>query len=208
MRQLLDMESWARKEHFQFFRQFEEPFFGVCADVDCTAAYQRAQGGNGSFFLQYLHATLTAANQIEPFRYRIDGEQVWVYDQVHASPTIDRPGGTFGFAYIDYHEDFHQFTKQAQAEIHRVKGSTGLHPAVSGENVLHCSALPWINFTGLSHARKFSFADSCPKISFGKIKDQHGRKLMPVSVHVHHALMDGYHAGLFFQALEELMGKS
>ncbi|MCK7556445.1 chloramphenicol acetyltransferase [Chitinophaga sedimenti] len=205
MKQLLDIDNWARKEHFHFFRQFEEPFFGVCADVDCTGAYQRAQGGQGSFFLTYLHATLKAANAIEPFRYRINDGQVWVYDVVHASPTINRPDGSFGFAYIDYHEDFGLFEEAGNREIHRVRGSKGLAPAVSGENVLHCSALPWLSFTGLSHARAFSFADSCPKISFGKIKDQQGRKMMPVSVHVHHALMDGYHVGLFYERLTALL---
>ncbi len=205
MKQLLDIESWSRKEHYAFFRRFDEPFFGVCVEVDCTGAYQRAKQSNTSFFLHYLHATLQAANQTKPFRYRIDQGQVWIYDVVHASPTINRPDGTFGFSYIDYHEDFLIFEDAGRQEIKRVQHSTGLVPSVAGQNVLHCSAMPWLSFTSVSHARSFTFEDSCPKVSFGKMREHGGRKLMPVSIHVHHALMDGHDVAKFVDLLEELM---
>jgi chloramphenicol O-acetyltransferase type A len=205
MKQLLDLNTWARKEHFAFFSRFEEPFFGICVDIDCTKAYQRAKELDTSFFLYYLHRSLAAANQTTPFRYRIHDGQVWEYDTVNASPTINRPDNTFGFSYMDYYADFRAFEAEARKEVDRVRSSTGLVPAVSGENVIHYSSLPWLNFTSVSHARSFSFPDSCPKISFGKIKEQHGRKIMPVSVHVHHALMDGYHVAQYIAAYQEQM---
>ncbi|HTD92472.1 MAG TPA: CatA-like O-acetyltransferase, partial [Chitinophagaceae bacterium] len=68
----------------------------------------------------------------------------------------------------------------------------------------HYSSIPWLNFTSLSHARAFGFGDSIPKISFGKMSVNGDRRTMPVSLHVHHGLMDGYEVGQFvdkFQAL-------
>ncbi|PSL48309.1 chloramphenicol O-acetyltransferase type A [Chitinophaga niastensis] len=205
MKQKLALESWARKDQFDFFRQFEEPFFGVCVQIDCTKAYAAAKEQGASFFLYYLHKSLVAINAIAPFRYRITDNEVWEYDKVHASPTINRPDSTFGFAYMDFYEDFRQFETTAQQEIEKVQNSKGLIPAVSGENVIHYSSLPWINFTAISHARSFSFKDSCPKVSFGKMTTQNGQSMMPVSVHVHHALMDGYHVGQFVDYFQELM---
>lgn len=205
MKQLLDLNSWSRKDHFEFFSRFEEPFFGICVDIDCTTAYRRAKEQDTSFFLYYLHRSLVAANHTTSFRYRIIDGQVWEYEQVNASPTINRPDNTFGFSYMDYYEDYCEFEASARKEIDRVRNSTGLDPATSGENVIHYSSLPWLSFTGLSHARCFSFKDSCPKISFGKIKETHGRKIMPLSLHAHHALMDGYHAAQFINAYQELM---
>ncbi|MEZ2444856.1 CatA-like O-acetyltransferase [Chitinophaga sp. RCC_12] len=208
MKQLLDLDTWARKEHFNFFRQFEEPFFGITTDIDCTAAFNNAKASGDSFFLSYLHKSLAAANEVTPFRYRIAGDEVWVYDQVHASPTINRPDGTFGFAYMNFYEDAAAFEASSKAEIERVRQSTGLIPAVSGENVIHYSSLPWINFTAVSHARSFSFKDSCPKITFGKVKEAGDRKMMPVSVHVHHALMDGFHVAQFLEGFQRRMEMS
>lgn len=208
MKHLLDLDNWPRKDHFHFFKQFEEPFFGITVTIDCTKAYAKAKEEGISFFLYYLHKSLAAANTVESFRYRIKGNEILVYDEVHASPTINRPDGSFGFAYMDFHNDFGTFYAEALKETERVQNSKGLVPAVSGENVIHFSSIPWINFTSLSHVRSFSFNDCIPKISFGKMTEANGIKTMPVSVHVHHALMDGYHVGQFIERFQQLMDES
>lgn len=205
MKHQLAIADWNRKDHFHFFNQFDEPFFGVCVRLDCTNAYQFAKSSGESFFLTYLHRSLLAANRIEPFRYRISGDEVWIYDHINASPTINRPDGTFGFGYIDFFEDFQMFKVAAQAEMERVQTGTGLFPATSGENVIHYSAVPWLDFTQISHARSFRFKDSCPKISFGKMTDHGGQKTMPVSIHAHHALMDGLHIGQYIDCFQSLL---
>lgn len=207
MKKLVEIDTWNRKEHYRFFSQFEEPFFGVTVTLNCTTAYQAAKQKNSSFFLYYLFRALKSANELENFRYRIIGKDVYVFDQVHASPTINRPDGTFGFAYLDYEKEEHAFYKKGAQEIARVQQSTELLPAVSGENVIHFSAIPWLDFTALSHARSYSFPDSCPKISFGKVTEAHGVKSMPVSIHAHHGLLDGYHVGLFVDRFQELLNE-
>ena len=206
MKQALDLENWARKEHFNFFRQFEEPFFGVTVQIDCTNAYHKAKELSVSFFLYYLHCSLAAANEIEPFRYQISGDIVWKYDAVHASPTINRPDGTFGFGYLEFHPSFKEFNSKALIEIKKVQESKSLFPPVISDNIIHYSSIPWIDFSAISHARSFSYKDSCPKISFGKMSTKNGIRTMPVSIHVHHALMDGYHVGLFVEKFQQFLG--
>lgn len=205
MKTKLDLETWVRKDHFLFFNQFDEPFFSVCVNVDCTIAYQRAKELQVSFFLYYLYKSLEAANRIENFRYRILKNEVYVYNEVHASATINRPDGTFGFSYIDFKPTFSLFLDGAKMEIERVQNTTGLDPSVSGENVIHYSAIPWINFTALTHARHFSYKDSIPKMSFGQLTTIEGRKTMPVSITVHHGLMDGLQVGQFIDTFQTLL---
>ena len=205
MKTAIDIAQWIRKDHYQFFTQFEEPFFGITVSIDCTAAYLHAKKHTISLFQFYLYQALKAANNIENFRYRIIDKQVYLFNRIDASPTVHRPDGTFGFSYIDYSENEDVFYANATQIIEATKLSSGLIPAVSGENVIHFSALPWLNFTSVSHARCFSFADSCPKITFGKITEEHGKKIMPVAVHVHHALVDGYHVGLFIDGFQDGM---
>ncbi len=207
MKKLIDLDNWNRKEHFLFFSKFEEPFFGVTVKVDCTIAYQKAKEKGISFFLYYLYRALKAANEIENFRYRIIENQPYDFATINASPTINRPNGTFGFAYMDYFEDERQFYETALQEIENVRNSKSLLPAVSGENVIHFSAVPWLDFTSISHARSFSHPDSCPKISFGKMTENNRVKEIPVSIHVHHALMDGYHVGLFVEQFQNLLNE-
>jgi len=201
----VDIETWNRKEHFQFFNKFEEPFHGICVHVDVTNSYSNCKSEGISFFLKYLHLSLQAVNQVEAFKYRIIENEVYIYDQIDASPTIARENGSFGFSYIPYHAEFELFQKQAKDEIKRVQSETGLNPAVSGENVIHYSALPWIDFTGLSHARSFTFQDSCPKISFGKVTDNNGILKMPMSVHAHHGLVFGKDVADYISLFQELL---
>lgn len=207
MKKLIDLDNWNRKEHFLFFSKFEEPFFGVTVKVNCTTAYQKAKGKGISFFLYYLYRALKAANEVENFRYRIIENKAYDFATVSASPTINRPDGTFGFAYMDYFEDEKQFYKKAFQEIENVKSTNSLLPAVSSENVIHFSTIPWLDFTSISHARSFSHPDSCPKISFGKMTEYSGMKEIPVSIHGHHALMDGYHVGLFVEKFQNLLNE-
>jgi len=208
MKQLITLDDWKRKDHFQFFSKFEEPFFGVTINIECTLAYQQAKEKDNSFFLYYLYRALKAANAIENFLYRIIDKEVYLFDQINASTTINRPDETFGFSYMDYDKNEELFYQNAKEEIARVQQSKGLIPAGSGENVIHFSAVPWLDFTSLSHARSFTFPDSCPKISFGKITENNGKKLMSVSIHAHHGLMDGFHIGLFAEKFQELMNEN
>ena len=208
MKTAIDLNNWVRKDHYQFFSQFEEPFYGITVSIDCTAAYHTAKERGISFFQYYLYQALQAANAIENFRYRIIDKEVFLFDVIHASPTVHRVDGTFGFSYIDYNEQEEAFYENATEIIEKEKIATGLVPAVSGENVIHFSALPWIHFTAISHARCFSFADSSPKITFGKITEENGQKGLPVSIHVHHGLVDGYHVGLFVEQFQTLMNST
>lgn len=205
MRTEINIPSWYRKDQFEFFSKFDEPFFGVTVRIDCTKAYAAAKNQERSFFLQYLHASLVAANTVTPFKYRMVDGKVYEYEVVNASPTINRDNGSFGFSYIEFYPDLQEFIEKAQPVIEKVRASEGLEPAVMGENVIHYSSLPWIDFTSLSHARHFPFADSCPKISFGKMTSSDNNLSMPVSIHVHHALMDGFHVGQYIEEFQKAM---
>ncbi len=207
MKTLLDIENWNRKEHFLFFKQMEEPFFGLTVEIDCTKAYQVANALNTSFFVYYLHKTIVAVNTIDVFRYRIIEDEIYVFDRIDASATIMREDNSFGFSLIEYSPNFEVFAANTFKEIQRIKSTPGLFTRkFKSENVIHFSTIPWVNFTSLSHARSYTSPDSCPKISFGKMMiDKNGKRTMSMSIHVHHGLIDGFHLGQFVDCFQELM---
>jgi len=206
---LLDIENWPRKEHFFFFKQFEEPFFGITTSIDCTKAYEKSKQLETSFFIYYLHKTLVAVNANESFRYRISGEDIFIYDKINASATIMREDHSFGFSMIEFDADFEVFLKIALIEIERIQNTPGLFTReFPNDNLIHFSAIPWVNFSSLSHARSYTIPDSCPKISFGKMMiDDEGKRTMSMSIHVHHGLMDGFHVGQFVNSFQQIMNE-
>ena len=68
---IIDLATWNRKEHFEHFSAFDDPFFGVTVHVDCTRSYEEAKAKGVSFSLLLLHRIITAASKVEEFRYRI-----------------------------------------------------------------------------------------------------------------------------------------
>lgn len=209
MKTLLDLENWNRKEHFLFFKQMEEPFFGITTTIDCTKAYSVAKKLGTSFFAYYMHKTIVAVNTIESFRYRIINDAIYIFDTIDVSATIMREDNTFGFSLIEYSPDYEVFAKNTSEEIQRIQNTSGLFTReFPNNNLIHFSAVPWINFSSVSHARSFTFPDSCPKISFGKMMiGNDGKRTMSMSIHVHHGLMDGYHLGQFVDCFQELMNQ-
>lgn len=206
MKRKFDVETWARREHFKFFSQFEEQLYGVTVMVDCTLAYQTAKAAGYPFFLYYLHKSLTAALATGPFTLRIEGGGVFVYDDLAAAITVARPDGTFGYGDVDYNPSFEVFAETGRRVIAEVSQQTDLQGTFRQDVILY-SALPWINFTSISHIRYSGEPDGRPRISFGKVTDDNGRKLMPMSVHVNHALVDGVHIGQYVDRFQELMNQ-
>ena len=206
---IIDLETWNRKEHFEFFSSYDEPFFGIVAEVDCTQAYATAKNQGYSFFAYYLHCSTAAVNEVKEFRCRIQEDKVVCYDSIHAGTTIGRDDGTFSFSFTLFSEDFEAFSKDLRQEIEAVRNSTGLrfNEDAMRDDMIHYSTFPWRNFTGLTHARNFKFKDSTPKITFGKAYLKDGKRMLPVSVNAHHALVDGLHVAQYFEAFENLLNE-
>jgi chloramphenicol O-acetyltransferase type A len=207
MKQKIDLATWTRKEHFEFFSTFEEPFFGITTPIDMTVAYEKAKVLQIPFFVYYLHKTIAAVNQVENFRYRIEENEVVLYNEIDASATIMREDKTFGFSFMKFHSNIDEFTKIAETEIERIQVTPGLFTREFPTNIIHFSAIPWINFTSLTHSRSYTLPDSCPKVSWGKLMEENGKKTMSMAVMAHHGLVDGYHMGLFVEALQTELNK-
>lgn len=205
--QKIDLKNWNRKEHFEFFSSFDEPFFGIVSEVDCTKAHQFSKNNNRSFFAHYLHKSLIAVNEIPEFKYRILDGEVVVYEQVHSAATIARPDGTFAFSFAEFDTDFSIFHKSLKKEIEEVQNTTGLRLSEASQRLdaIHISSFRWHKLTGLTHARNFKYPDSVPKITFGKMYSLGNEYKLPVAINVHHGLMDGYHVAQFLEAFQELL---
>lgn len=199
---IIDLSTWNRKEHFEHFSAFDDPFFGVTVNVECTRSYQEAKSKDISFFLLILHRIITAAAKVEEFRYRIEGDQVVCYDSLFPEATVARADHTFSFASFEYDPDEMAFIRKAKAEMERLQQTTGLNKeGTFHPNAIHYSAVPWLTFTDMKHPTNMRSGDSVPKISTGKYFKDRERLMLPVSVTCHHGLMDGYHVSKFIEKL-------
>ena len=208
MAKYLDVTNWARREVFEFFRGFDKPYFNICTRLDVTnllALLRRRP--NVSVMLAYHYFALRAANEIEPFHYRLREGKVIVHDVIHGGTTVLLPNENFTLAYFEYDENFEEFISQAERAVKEVLSGDGAFRPNPGDDRIHFTTLPWVSFTSFSHARNWGREDSIPKIAFGKFIRENERTLLPFSVEVHHALMDGLHVGRYVKRLEEALAE-
>lgn len=192
----IDLNTWNRKAHYNHFNGLTDPFFAVTIPFDVTKAYKFAKSTQRSFFARYLHDCMKAINTIENLKYRIENDKVVEYKVIHASPTLMREDNTYGFSFIEFDEDLDIFIENFKVEKARIQNSRDLFPPRNGVDCIHCSAMPWLNFSG--HKEPFAgFKDSVPKLAFGKAESVNDKLIMNVAISVNHALADGYHIGEF-----------
>lgn len=205
--QTIDLQTWKRTEYFQFYTAFDQPYFGLDAEIECTQALEFCKANKESFFIRYMYCAYKALNTIPEFKTRIVDGEPRLYDEIHVGTTIGRPDGSFAFAYAPYSEDYSTFEQGLKAEIKRVHESTGLRATreTGRIDLMHCSSVPWISFKGVKHASNSAFKDSIPKLTFGKYYETDGKIMLPISVHAHHGLMDAFHVSQFLKETEKLL---
>jgi len=201
----IPLENWPRKDHYLFFREFEYPYFSLCANVDITLFLPLIKERNISFTAAIMYLVGRVANGIPEFRQRIRDEGPIEHEVVHPSATILSKDDLFTFCTAIYQEDFMAFAKETQQEILRIKTEPSLEEKIKDDSMLFMTSIPWVSFTGVMHPVKLSPADSVPRFAWGKFREEGQKTVMPLSVQGHHALMDGLHAGLFYEEFQRLL---
>jgi len=89
--------------------------------------------------------------------------------------------------------------------VDEIRNGTGELKPTKRDDVIYHTTLPWITFTSFAHARTPGRGESIPRFVFGKYVEEQGRLLMPFSVEVHHALMDGIDVGRYLNNFEQAL---
>jgi len=213
MKHIIDIETWERKENFNFFRRFLNPQLSITSEVECGGAKKRAKEAHQSFFLHYLYAVLRAANEIPELRYRIDPEGcVVLYDQIDIlSPIKIKENGKFFTIRFPYHKDFDTFYQEARKEIDSIPEDGDPYAAENGEvangdyGLILLSATPDLYFTSITGTQEKQSGNNYPLLNVGKAITKEGKLVMPIAMTIHHGFVDGHHLSLFYRKVEELL---
>lgn len=201
------LESPHRRKHFEYFRSMALPQFNVCAPVAVDALLAWLGGHDEtSFTIAMVYLITDAANAVPELRQRIRGDGVVEHDLVHPSFSVEtNETDVFSFCAVPFQQPFGAFEEAAQAQVQRMRTDPSFEDAPGRDDFLFLSAMPWIAFTGITHASRCPQDDAVPRISWGKYERRcacEPTRYLPVSIQVHHALVDGRHLGRFYEHLE------
>ena len=193
-----------RQRHFEFFKNMNHPHFNICANVDITPLWKNLKEKKQPFTPTIVFLVAKTANQIKEFRWRIRDGEVVEHEIVHPSYTVwTEVADVFSFCEVKFQPDFKSFITDAAARMEAMRKNPSFEDEVGRDDYLFLSAIPWVSFTSFQHAMPYHPTDSVPRITWGKVFESEGKTLMPLSVQVHHALVDGRHVGQYFQQIEK-----
>lgn len=203
----IDLDKWKRKEHFNFFRRMDYPQYNICANIDITNFVRFTKERKVSFNYAMIYAATFIANEVSDFRYRIRENRVILHDKLHPSFTYlnTAEDDLFKFITAEMKDDIFTFAEYAEAKAKQQSDYFKLEDVAGRDDLIYITCIPWISFTHLSHTISLNKNDSVPRISWGKYFSDNNKIILPFSVQVHHAFVDGVHVGNYFTKLQDYM---
>lgn len=201
----INLETWPRRDHFKVFSGLGFPHFSVCANANIQTFRPFLKERGISFTVAIVYVLARAANEIPEFRYRIRAGNVVEHEVCHPSTTILTGEDLFSFCTFHYTENFSQFSVEAVKRIAYVKEHLSMYDGTAFDELLFMTGIPWVSFTGFVHPINLDPVDSVPRFAWGRFFQEGDTLKLPVNVQAHHGLVDGIHAGRFFQTVQEYL---
>lgn len=200
MKKIIDLDSWHRKNHYEFFKNFCDSYYGVTCNVDCRHAKEVSKQRGESFFIYYLYAILKAINSVEELRCRFDPSgQIVCYDKIDSISPIKLEGmKVFASIRLPYFDDWDEFYRSTSQLVAAAADQPAYAPEnESTETDLACiSPNPDLAFTSMT----FTVGNNIPLVNIGKMSSDFQ---IPVAISVDHTFVDGEHLGEFYRLVEQ-----
>ena len=200
----IDMNTWPRREIYDFFSPISNPFYSVTFTLDVTNLYRCVKERELSFYYALVYLCTQAVNRVEAFLYTIEDGKVRIYDKRQPSFTdLEKGSELFRMVFVPCEGSLDEFCRAAKAK------SESQHfffdPTAETNDLIYFSCLPWMDVTGLTNERNLDPDDAIPRIAWGKYIDVDGRKQLHLSLEINHRLIDGVHLGRFNEELCRLI---
>ncbi len=199
----IDKDTYARRAHFQYFKDMEYPYVGVTVKVDITEFLNRIKEKDQPFFLTFLYHIANAANAVPELRQRIRKDEILEYSWCKTSHTVALENGTYSYCCLDSRMQLDEFLPYAIEEQEKSK-RIGTIEEQEPLSLLFLSSTPWFSYTSLVQPVPRP-ADSNPRITWGKYFKENDKIMIPLSILCHHALVDGLHIAKFYEEIEGKM---
>ncbi len=200
----LDLTTWSRKEIFTYYQAHPETFT-LTASIDITHLLEVIKSSHLKFNPVMIYLISMVVNQHDEFKLTIDdhlGLCQWerldpLYSEMHPQ--------TKNIMHLStpYQNSFDSFYQQCLVDKEKSMQSTSLFPlGEPPQNCFQVSCVPWTVFTSF-YIAKGNNTDFFPVITYGKYSESYGKMLLPISITLHHAVADGYHASRFISEIED-----
>ena len=201
---LIQMDKWDRKNYFYYFTKMLPTGFSISVEIDITHTYHLIKEQEKKFFPAYLFIISKLIAEQQEFRIAELNGQLGYYDVLHPSyACFHQDDKTMSNMWTEYVPSFEKFYSNYMEDQIQYANNRGIlaKPDMPPQNSCMIGMLPWIEFKSYSPVPYANSNQYFPVIQAGKFFEVDGKKMMPLSITVHHAVADGYHVSKFLEKL-------
>ncbi len=204
----IDIDIWARKEHFEHYLHNVRCSYSVTVNIDITELRHELKTSGLKAYPAQIYMLAAVVNQFPEFRMSLDEQGKLGYWEV-AWPlytVLNRETETFSGIWSPYSSDFRAFYDACIMDTGKYATGKFAPQNETPPNMFTISSIPWVDFTAFN-INSFTEGDYLlPIFTIGKYMENDGRISMPLAIQIHHAVCDGLHLGRFIEAVRGMAG--
>ncbi|WP_125152934.1 type A chloramphenicol O-acetyltransferase [Clostridium rectalis] len=206
---LINKESWDRLPYFNYYMNDIKCTFSITANIEITNLLMEIETNELKLYPILLYITSNIINKHKELRTSFDENgNLGYWESINPSFTIfHEDNKTFSNIWVEYLDDLRMFYTNCILEIKKYSNVKRLFAKKNQpQNIVPISCVPWFSFTGVNFNvcsyEKFPYL--LPVITYGKYFKRNEEIFIPISLQIHHAVCDGYHATRFLNELQKM----
>ncbi len=209
MQKEIDVNNWNRKKHYEWFKTFDNPCYGMNVKMDVTNLVKYTKEKDYSFFICMLYIVLNGMNSVEEMRIRLINDKVILFDDINPSYTIMTEKGNYENVRHENVKEFKEFYNIAKKIIEEAKKGFETIETYNLEgtyNEYYITCTPWTDFLSMSHPLPTDKASlSVPRICWGKYTENNNKYELTLNITVNHMFVDGYPLCKVFNNIQDML---
>lgn len=199
--EVIDKDSWPRREIYDFFSSVSDPFYSITFPVNVTRLRRKCSSEGLSFYMAMTYAVVKAMERVDAFLYKDRDGVIVKHERLVPSFTDLRPGSeSFYIVTLEAEGTLEEFCRVAKAKSAAQTVFTD-NAQWDADELVYISSLPWFPISGFKSERDLDVRDSIPRVTWGRWREEGGETVLDLSLDLNHRLLDGVHVGRFCEKL-------
>lgn len=207
----IDIHTWERAQLFHYFSKMAPTGYSITTELDISVMLSALKANKIKFFPAYLWITTKVINQLKAFKVAYREDVLGIWDElIPMYPHFHEEDKSISILWAPFNDDFQIFYQtylNNQKKYGAQKTLLPIGQMMPPENCYSISCIPWLEF---KHFALHSYENKpyfFPTIEAGKYFEREGRVMLPFSINVHHATVDGWHVSHLIELLQNEMNK-
>lgn len=189
-----------RAEAFQLWMSSPMPMVTIVKTLDVTRIVKVSKKSGMKFTMLLCWCIGKAANETEEFFLLPEKEKMYRYDRIAVNVIVNNRNGGINSCDISFTDDLQQFNRDYLELTHRAAGECR-SSFLEDHMVVGTSAMVQTELDGIVNQYTDKFSN--PFLAWGRYRKGLFKTTLPVSIQFHHVQMDGGHAAMFLQRLQD-----